>query len=251
MAKNTEHQLSNPKRISWLLNSLMSQHQLVTLTMGEGKNELASSSLVVSVFGDSPFFSLDANANADIHKKIVDGRPFMMKSSLEGVDVRAESIKAAGVIDDPKGLLYKVPFPTQMFYFQRRETYRASLSGLFKVSVSVQLNASSGNNKETPLVLENCSLSDISATGCLVSMSEGNGKFLADYAEPVTLHLTLPESDEAVSLPATVRHRRHIQRSGIWLVGFQFNRMPMRDLDSVERCVARLQLLARQNSLLD
>ena len=244
MTNKGEQKITNPKRIQWLLNSLKSQHQLIVLSLD--KTHLTDRSIIIDVCSEESFFSLDVSVDSTFHKKMATGHHFSFDASLNGVDVRAEAVQASGTIDDAGGMLYKIPIPSELYYKQRRDSFRASLPGFFDVNVAVQI---SDTNADNPLVLENCKLTDISADGCQLSIPEEKAEQLTDLTQAVTLQLQLPDSEETLALSAMPRHSRHLNRSSRWLIGFELLDTPANSQDVINRFVTTIQLLARQQSL--
>lgn len=239
-----EQKVTDPKRIQWLLNSVKNQHQLLMLSID--KTNLADKLLVVDVSSENSYFTLDVSIDPDVHNKIAKGHSFSFQTSLNGVDVRAESAQASGTLDDEGGMLYKIPFPTELYYMQRRESFRASLTGLSNVPVLVETSCSDTGN---PLTLESCSLTDISADGCQLSIPEDEAIHIVERTDAVTLQFNLPESDDTLTLSALPRHSRYIKRSALCLIGFQWSDTPPESQDILGKLITKLQMLARQKAM--
>lgn len=246
MEADNEHLISDQKRIQWLLTSLKAQNQLITLSLN-GSEQLERT-LIVDVCTKTSSVMLDAVMAPDIHRKIQNGHKFSLLTSHDGVDVRAASVEAVDTITDAKGMLYKVPFPKQLVYVQRRKNFRISLSGLYKIPVTFK---SLEEDASCQLETAECSLANISANGCLVSVADKVGDKTFDNDGPIYLTFEIPETDQMISVPGISRHSRYLNRSEIWLVGFQFRDVPPEMKTSLERFVVKLQLAARQKSLLD
>lgn len=246
MINKEEQTIRNPSRIHWLLNSLKSQRQLIVLTLD--KTDFADRSLIVEVCPEQSFFSLDVSVDPTIHNKLVNGHPFSFDTSLNGVNVRADSLKASGTLVDENGMLYNIPFPSELFYKQRRDSFRAPLRGSFDINVPVEIR---GTETDNPLTLTNCNLSDISADGCKLSIPEDDAKYITDITHPVTLQLEIPNSGETLALSAIPRHNRHLKSSSLCLIGFELIDTPPHSQDVLSRFVTSLQLLARQRSVVD
>lgn len=245
MPDETEHKLSDPKRIHWILSSLMKQHQLIKLSLPG--TDLMERSMVVSVCSDMSSFMLDAATDSEVHKKISNGQAFSLSTTHDGVDVRAETVQSVETLNDAQGMLYRIPFPSQLLYIQRRDSFRVSLAGLFTVPVSVELPAAS---EENPIASADCSLSNISANGCLLSVPGEEYILPSDCEEALLLTFELPETNERLSLESRICHSRHLKRSSLWLIGFEFQNLPADTRSVLERYVVKLQLLARQKSAL-
>lgn len=246
MEAENEHLINDQKRIQWLLTSLKTQNQLITLSL-KG-SEQAERSMVVDVCTKSSSVMLDAVLTPEIHKKIQTGHEFSLLTTHDGVDVRAASVKAVETITDSKGMLYKVPFPTKLVYVQRRNNFRVSLAGLYTIPVTFKPLE---KGKSCRLESAECSVANISANGCLVSVADRVGDKLYNTDGAVVLTFELPETKQIISVPSVYRHSRYLKRSEIWLIGFQFRDVPAEMNTILERFVVKLQLAARQKSLLD
>ncbi|OED39060.1 hypothetical protein AB833_16070 [Chromatiales bacterium (ex Bugula neritina AB1)] len=248
MTKKKDYRVSNQKQICWLLNSLMSQHRLVTLSVDGGGS--SGSSIVVNVSIPDACFTLDAVLDPGVHSHIVAGRPFSMYSTLDGVDVCAESIHAVATSNDPDGAVYQVSIPPEIIHMQRRETFRASTTGLFVIPVRVQVpDLEPAENADTDSAFD-CTLSNLSADGCELSVCEDYGELLSEHSSPLELQFEIPDTHDLLTFSALRRHSRHVRRSEIWLIGFKFVETPLATQNILGRFVARLQLLSRQKSTL-
>lgn len=231
------------------MSSLKNQHRSIRLCLE--RSDFACNSIIVDTCTKSNSFSLDSVVESTINDRVVSGHPFSLHTSLDGVDVRAENIKAKSSRDDPDGLLYVIDNPSHLYYMQRREAYRVSMCGLYKVPVVV-LDATSEPGNDSP---DNSPaeyfLSNISADGCELAIPEKCA--LATMENMSSFHLTfiLPDSEESLSFKAFKRHSRFLKRSALYLVGCQFVDTPSSTQSSLTRFVARAQQLSRQNSLLD
>lgn len=246
MINRGEQTITTPSKIQWLLNSLKGQRQLIVLTLD--KTDLADRSMIVEVFSKQSFFTLDVSVDSTIHNKIVNGHPFSFDTPLNGVNVRAESLKAAGTLDDEGGMLYKIPLPSELFYKQRRDSFRAPLRGFFEINVPVQISSTATHNS---LTLTKCSLSNISADGCMLSISETEAQHLTELTDPVILQLEIPSSGETLALSARPRHNRFLKASSLWLIGFELIDTPPHSQEVLNRFVTSLQLLGRQQNVVD
>lgn len=249
MSDKSSYLLTNPKRIAWILGSLKNQHRSIRLSLD--RSDFACNSIIVDTCAKSNSFSLDSVVESTINDRVVSGHPFSLHTSLDGVDVRAENIRAKSSRDDPDGLLYVIENPSHLYYMQRREAYRVSMCGLYKVPVVV-LDASSEPRKKNPDdSLAECFLSNISADGCELSMPEEYAQSTMENVSSLHLTFILPDTEETLSFKAIKRHSRILKRSALYLVGCQFVDTPSSTQSSLARFVAGAQQLSRQNSLLD
>lgn len=249
MSDNSSYLLKNPKRIAWLLGSLKNQHRSIRLCLD--KSDFACNSIIVDTCVKSNSFSLDSVVESTINDRVVAGHPFSLHTSLDGVDVRAENIRAKSSRADPDGLLYVIENPSHLYYMQRRDAYRVSMRGLYKVPVVVQDAASEPGANSADNSLAECFLSNISADGCELALPEECAQ--STMVNMSSLHLTfiLPDTEESLSFKAIKRHSRILKRSALYLVGCQFVDTPSSTQSSLARFIAEAQQLSRQNSLLD
>ena len=246
MESDVEYQVKDQRRIQWLLSSLKTQNQLVTLCLS-GTNS-RDRTMIVDVCAETSTVLLDAAVDSDIHKKIQHGHEFTLTTVHDGVDVRAESVQAVDTVSDSKGMLYKIPFPAKLFYIQRRDNFRISLSGLFDIPVKFEPALERG---DCVLASAECSLENVSANGCLVSVSDSTGGMAVDSQKSVVVKFDMPDAEQQFEASSSLKHSRYLKRSSKWLIGFEFHDMP-HDLTRVlERFVVKLQMEARQRSRLD
>ncbi|MDO6459708.1 flagellar brake protein [Granulosicoccaceae sp. 1_MG-2023] len=227
--------ITNPARIAWVLQSLRDDHQLVDV--GFRGRDTGARSIIVDIDSAAGYFTLDGFPNQDCHRLAGRGEKFDLRASLNGVDVMVSSLQVSEVRDEADGALYCVALPTQLRYVQRRDTYRAQVTGLAEVAVTAV-------NQESAETYSGY-LADISADGCRVALDGDENAGCGRAGERYQLTLQMPEGD-ALSLCVTSRHSRFVARSGLWYVGCCFEQPAPALQQRIERFVAEMQLKARQ-----
>ena len=245
LSKKNEYTLTEPNKIKWLLNALESQHQVVILSLSN--SDLLDRSMVVSVCAEKHSFMLEGVIDQAIHQKISSGHTFSLSSTHNGVDLLGHEMSALKTLSDDQSVLYEVALPSELLYKQRRESYRVALSDAFAVPVCV----SKAGSKELPEeTMPECKLSNISAEGCLLKFPGTEDNQVFQLEQVLTLAFHVPGTDTHLSLEAVVCHGRYISRSSIWLLGFKFQNLSSEAQSCLGQHVVRLQLLARQNSMM-
>ncbi len=207
--------------------------------------DISSISVINNIEKDGETFLLDLVRDPVVHRKIVEGSTFTISTSLEGVDIRVEKLSCNQIVGEEENESYEVNLPEIAYYFQRRQAFRAPVTGLAKITASVALPPTEDNQ---PTSSDGCGLFDISATGCSISLPETDGKRLTDYAEPLLIRFDLLESSETLEVMALVRHSRHLERAKAWRIGFEFQDISNATSYRIDQVIAQLQMLTRKAS---
>ena len=245
MFDESEYKLNEPFRIKWLLSAIQNQHQVVMLSLTD--SDLRDRSIIVDISADGSSVLLEGVIDKATHRKISNGHSFSLSSSHDGVEVLVDEMSVVKSLTDNHSVLYEVPFPSEVFYRQRRETYRVSLDVQSVVPVSVNYLKS---KIVSPDEMPECSLSNISADGCLLKVAGAEDEQIFETEEVLSLAFELPGAGEPVSLEGIVCHGRYIKRLSVWLIGCKFQNILPATQSSLEKQVVNLQILARQKSLL-
>lgn len=236
---NSDYLLKNPAKVRSVMRSLMEAHQLVSISLDRADS--TSISVITSISKDNKYFSLDGVRESVVDKKIVAGSSFSLTTSLDGIDVRADRLKATDTVEVADNQNYLIPLPEQIYYFQRRNTYRAQVTALAKINTSLRI-PDSGDSADA----EECNLVDVSATGCAITFGGELGNQLAESTEPLVLTLNLQENDETLELAAIVKHSRYLKHSKRWRFGMKFTEIPLATEHRLDKLIAHLQMLERQ-----
>lgn len=209
--------------------------------------DLYGNSLIISIADDEAHFLLDTIVDSQVHDRIAAKKPFTLYATLDGVDVRVDKVTVDSVIDDPDGFLYKVAKPSQVYYIQRRETFRAALSGLFEILATVEVPA---DNDDATYVVSECKMSNISAAGCQLEIPTQSSERIIETSKAVNIQFVIPETNDDITVSAMMRHNRELKRAELTLIGFQFMGISPGCETRVERFVAKVQQMARHNGLI-
>ncbi len=232
--------VSNPIKIAWIIQSLQDDRQLIDVAFSYHTD--GARSMIIDVDSDTGYFYLDEFASKECHRLASQGEMFIIRSSLNGVDVKIPELASESVVKDPQGALYKIAMPSTIYYAQRRDTYRARVSGLMETSVDVTSEIK-GEKYQAKLI-------DISSGGCRIEISAGYKTFHESMNRKLDLLLHLSGEDESVQITAKIRHTQYLQRSRIWLLGCQFEKLEQAQQQSIDRFVAEMQRLERQKQAL-
>ena len=232
--------ISNPARIAWILQSLRDDHQLVDV--GFCGREAGVRSIIVDVDSAEGHFTIDEFPNEACHRLATRGELFDLRATLNGVDVTVTSLKVDDVRREEDGALYSVSLPKQLHYVQRRESFRARVTGLAEVPVDVR-------HIDSDTVITSgearAQLADVSAEGCRLAIP-GKEDALCGVEHAlfeVTLHV--PEC-EPLKVTVESRHSRHLSRSRLWYVGCRFVSPSAAVQQRIDRFVTDMQRIERQ-----
>lgn len=232
--------LSSPVQIARIIQSLRDDHQLIGVSFRD-RNE-GSQSIIVDVDLDAGFFSVDELPSAGCRQLVSDGEPFDIRAELNGVDVGMAGLKVSEISEDDQGALYQVPIPKRISYVQRREAFRARVTGLTEVPVAL-----SWTDEETSTSGElEAALDDISADGCRLAVSARDDVAIGQTPLPISLRIDIPDSELPICVDACTRHARYLARSKLWYVGCEFEQRDASTQQMIERFVIYIQRLQRQ-----
>ena len=232
--------ISNPARIAWILQSLRDDHQLVDV--GFRGRDAGVRSIIVDVDSQQGSFTIDEFPNEVCHKLASTGELFDLRATLNGVDVTVTSLKVDDVQREPDGALYNVTLPKQLHYVQRRESFRARVTGLAEVPVDLRhIDSDSSLTSET----ERAQLADISAEGCRLAIPGQEDALCSTHNELFEVTLHVPE-DEPLKVTVESRHSRHLSRSRLWYVGYRFVSPSAAIQQRIDRFVTNMQRIERQ-----
>jgi len=254
MTQEMEFSVSSAKKIAWILRSIKSAHQLVSVDFCDYPDGIRS--VIVDVEPEAGVFSIDQFPAAEIHDLAIRGAPFDLNANLNGVDVTALALKVQTTTRDNDGLMYQIAIPQSLRYMQRRDVYRARVSGLLDVAVEMRPthrencdcnpgSSTTGEDKSSTVVLSN-----ISVEGCQLAIEGCPEKPDFGCADSFTLDIQVEDSADSISLLAEPRHSRYLSRARIWLMGFQFIEPDLSAQRKLGQLVTRVQLLARQRETL-
>lgn len=172
-------------------------------------------------------------------KWIEQGEAFRIEAWLDGVHMRWQSQGAIKVQLQDGAPAFKLPFPAQLSYHQRRGAYRAQIHR--NIDTRLQLiHAGRQGEMAGELV-------DISATGCKVRIP-GDVVQVLQPGERYQLSELQLEDDARVAVDVEIRHREFIESSNETSVGVYFHQTSPQAQRHIDRFVNQLQREARRQA---
>jgi c-di-GMP-binding flagellar brake protein YcgR len=236
--------IKKPSEIRSLLRNLVESHQLVSVSPEH--LEICSISVINEVCSDGQSFLLDSVRDTVVDKRINEGSVFSIITAFNGIEVRIENLKSSSVVRSGDLVNYKIDLPSQIYYLQRRGTFRAPVPVMMGISVSIGHNPDDKNSAIRDLTIENAQLIDISVSGCALLLRAEDATDLTNCNSPLTLHVKVAETNETIVLEALVRHNREIKRSSTCRVGCEFVDLTPAAINRIEQLNAMFQLSARR-----
>ncbi len=234
--------LKDQNRIQSTIRSLMEKHQLVTVYPAD--SDQSSITVVSDIKEEDGCFCLNAVSNGSIHGKIANGSAFTLKTSIDGVEVSARRLVASNVIGDTENLMYRLPIPSKLYHYEKRNNHRESVPGAAGIKTSVLIPNPGSNTGH--YIFDDCDLFNISKAGCAISMTDSGGQFVSEYEKPLFLEFGVETWNDDLRITALKKHHRYLERTSQWQIGFQFLNTRPEAQHRFERLLAGLELLNRQ-----
>lgn len=176
--------VTHPGQIASLLKRMHDERALLTVTLPGSDYQYRSA--VVEVDLVKGHLLLDELYPVEGHARLIEAKKFHVHTRLKGVDidfagVLAEAASEAGIA------LYKVPLPAQIFYRQRRTSYRVHIGAGLAIPVSLD---------DKGLLRLEGQLCDISAGGVGVRLKS---------EQPLSVNDGVVFSECAIRLPGNKR----------------------------------------------
>jgi c-di-GMP-binding flagellar brake protein YcgR len=215
-------------QITGLLRRLMDAHALVHITL-PGENEYWLSA-VIDVHAQDGYLLLDELTPHDGNARMAQARRVIVSAQVQGVDISFTSqLLGQGTSD---GLVYyRLAFPEQVRYWQRRASYRARVGAASVIPVMMQRADRATLQGE---------LFDISSggVGTRHKKSEGIVPMLGEVWEHCQLHL--PDGQDIVCA-LEIRFIGRGEQSASLRLGGRFVDITRPQLKQVENFVAALE----------
>ncbi|AHL75023.1 pilus assembly protein PilZ [Stutzerimonas stutzeri] len=195
---------------------------------------------LIEVNREKGWIALDELIPSDGERMMTAGEPFQIEGYYEGVRIAWSNEHAAhlGELDDAR--CYWIPLPDQVIYHQRRNAYRAHLSG--------QPIVAELNGKAIKKPLEGKVL-DMSATGCKLSFQGNVQSGLQTGRVYEQLSARLPFG--TITTAAELRHVIFDEKLDLTFCGMRFYRISGLTQRHIERFVYQLQREARRDQASD
>ena len=237
-----DFKVSDPARIAWILKSLKDDRQLVSIDFREsGRSQIST---IVEVDREKGILSIDGFSGTTCGDLALAGELFALKASLNGVDVTVEGLAVESVVTDSDGPIYLLHLPKVIQYVQRRECFRARVTGLIRVPVEGS-SVLKDRDQSLPKLSE-VQLSNISAEGCRLEVRGTEESFTCEVGDLLLLNIHIPNHEVPLPVKVSVCHKRHLARSKLWYVGCKFTKLKVTSENAVNRFVSELQLLERR-----
>ena len=231
---NNEYYLDSPEDVYGALRKIILMKQPVFITI-EGSNEQFSSAITHANLKNSSFF-LDKVVPEKGNDLIRSGSRFSVLADSQGV--RIEFNMTGRLKYQPTNEQYRVEFPTQVLYLQRRTAYRVMIPPAHQILVKLKMEDGGDN-----LVGQ---LSDLSSSGF-------KALFKNDCVERLKTNNNIPvarvkfndQNNMDCSLVA-----RHVvaTKNGNTQVGFAFNMISGMGQRFLDRLIGELQWEERQRA---
>lgn len=226
--------ISDKQQIYSILASVQKSRSPITIKFEN--SERYYTSLILRTELEEGYIIIDEIAPEDGHQLALQKQPFSIRGSHGGVSLffRPNVIAGSGTQSDIA--FYKVKFPEEMIYQQRRGAYRAPVARALGIKATV--SAPERNQTLTGR------LYDLSISGCRINF-EGELK-----PEPVRgdrfseCHIEL--EDFAINTPVTLKHASFVRDWNETTCGFQFEGLTKTTQRAIDRFVYFLQREARR-----
>lgn len=228
--QGTEGQvIKSPSEIARLLRHVQQKLSPVTVSFAGMSRTLTS--YVVSVDGDKKSFLMDEVLPANQNALMQEGRAFNFETFYDGCRLHARNMKATTRRDKDGNPAYLVQFPSEIHYYQRRQSYRATVRGA--LNIFVRLLDDNGN-------LVRGKLRDLSAEGCKIEIDGHYVDVLTEHNEQKPVRLLFPNNSE-ISLNLIMRHVFYDEARKQTHCGCQFKDLTPHEDDDVANVVSDLQ----------
>ncbi len=226
--------ISNPQQIFSILSSVQKARSPITIKFENSDRYYAS--LILRTDLDDSSMIIDEIAPEDGHHLALAKQPFSIRGSHKGVSLffRPNRIAGSGIESDIA--FYKIPFPEEMIYQQRRHAYRAIVARALQIKATI-----SGNYRYGPLTGR---LFDLSLSGCRINFEGEVTPELVRSDKFESCRILL--DDFELDTPVTLKHATYIRDWGETTCGFQFEELSSASQKLIDRFVYFLQREARR-----
>lgn len=230
--------LTKPESIFGLLSRLKEHHIPLKLhfTAVEGNY----STIILKADLKGRFFIIDQVTPEWGDRLIAKSSTFTFEAFYDGCRIASTKLKAIGKGQQDGQAIYKIPFPDELDYFQRRQFYRAQIRR--GVDVTTTLNSSELTEEISG------SLKDISAQGCQIQLEGDYREQLDDQIVIDECEITFPNKLSICS-QIQIRHVGYDEKKDISSCGCLFIDIPPMEERKISYAVAEVQReIARRSS---
>ena len=244
--KKPEGQLiSTREGIYRLLKRLQNKHTPLKLNFDAVADKYTS--MVVSVNYKEGYFLLDEVTprwGDDLMSKAI---PFSFESYHDGCKISASQVQASGRAIKDGAPIYKVAFPKNLHFLQRRQFYRAPIRMSLEIKVLLGVKQPAEKRDEYDNLIPQDPtweyeglLRDLSAQGCQVDVEGDLRETLEKNTQFDVCHAVFPNG-EVIDLSIIVRHVGYDEKKKISSLGCQFTNMDPQKDQKISFVVTELQ----------
>jgi len=226
--------ISGKQQIYSVLASLQKSRSPITIRFEN--NDRQYTSLILRTELEEGYIIIDEIAPQDGHQLAMQKQPFSIRGSHGGVSLffRPNVIAGSGIQSDIA--FYKVLFPAEMIYQQRRGAYRAPVARALNIMAT--LGAPERQQRLTGR------LHDLSISGCRINFEGEVMPTLTRGDQFPECHIALETF--AIDTAVTVKHATFIRDWKETTCGFQFDGLTKTTQRAIDRFVYFLQREARR-----
>ncbi|MFG1489098.1 HD domain-containing phosphohydrolase, partial [Oceanospirillum sp. HFRX-1_2] len=230
--------LTKPESIYGLLNRLKDHH--IPLKLHFNTVEGVYSTIILKVDLKNRHFIVDQVSPNWGDRVMAKSGAFMFEAYYDGCRIASSTLKAVGKGVQDGQAIYKIPFPDELDYFQRRQFYRAQIRR--GVVIDAILDS---KDFAKPIVGE---LKDISAQGCQIEIDGDYRETLGGQAVLDNCSITFP-NQLSISTAIQVRHVGYDDKNDRSSCGCLFVDLHPMEERKVSYAVAEIQReVARRSS---
>lgn len=230
--------LTKPESIYGLLNRLKDHH--IPLKLHFNTVEGVYSTIILKVDLKDRHFIVDQVSPNWGDRVMAKSGAFMFEAYYDGCRIASSTLKAVGKGVQDGQSIYKIPFPDELDYFQRRQFYRAQIRR--GVVIDAVLDS---KNFAKPILGE---LKDISAQGCQIEIDGDYRDTLGGQAVLDNCAITFP-NQLSINTAIQVRHVGYDDKLERSSCGCLFVDLPPSEERKVSYAVAEIQReVARRSS---
>lgn len=230
--------LTKPESIYGLLNRLKDNH--IPLKLHFNTVEGVYSTIILKVDLKDRHFIVDQVTPNWGDRVMAKSGAFMFEAYYDGCRIASSILKAVGKGVQDGQTIYKIPFPDELDYFQRRQFYRA------QIRRGVIIDAVLDSRDFAKAIIGE--LKDISAQGCQIEIDGDYRETLGSQAVLDNCAITFP-NQLSISTAIQVRHVGYDDKNDRSSCGCLFVDLPPMEERKVSYAVAEIQReVARRSS---
>ncbi len=199
------------------------------------------SSMVLEVNLHAREFYLDEFANEQARRWAAGGRPFSLRASINGIRVHAKDLVVLETLNTRHEQdCYRVAFPPQLMYLQRRDAFRAIVPATLNVLAKIQRQHPEKNGETNRTETLDARIVDMSATGLALEI---DNKFTSEprMMELLSLDAQLPLIEQVLQVNAHLVYTRYQPETDKTICGMKFGDLPRNQQLIITRFVTQLQ----------